>query len=72
MPKKLEDETEKEDDELKFCTFSCEFSDEKKAQHKACYVMNGVYCRILKGIRNKGSLCLYTDEQLAKYKKYKS
>ena len=69
---KLEDKTEKEDGELRLCTFFCDYTDEKKSQHKACHIMNGVYCKVAKSIRNKGSLCLYRSDQLEKYKRYKS
>ena len=59
------------EDELKFCSFSCKYSNSKKSMHAGCYAENAVYCKKYDLIREKGLLCLDNKkyQRLSKHKK---
>ena len=40
-----------------FCSFMCSFSDSAEAQHAACLAANGVYCRLIETVIDKGAPC---------------
>gem|GEM_PF-3509997 len=42
---------------MKFCSFLCENAQNDKAQYAACLAVNGVYCRILDRVVEKGMPC---------------
>jgi hypothetical protein len=42
---------------MKFCSFSCPEADNARAQHAACLAVNGVYCRRLRRVIEKGAPC---------------
>jgi len=48
---------------MRFCSFSCPHSDPRGAQHAACQAANGVYCKILERVVEKGMPCPVPDDQ---------
>ena len=52
---------------LRFCSYSCEVSDNNKAQTKACLTDSSVYCTILDESFNKGYPCQVEDESFEEY-----
>jgi hypothetical protein len=54
---------------MKICSFLCPQADNEKAQHAGCLAVNGVFCRILQKVVEKGSLCPAEGRQTAKRKK---
>ncbi|MDP8256328.1 MAG: hypothetical protein P9M14_11315 [Candidatus Alcyoniella australis] len=40
-----------------YCSFRCSFSDSGQAQHAACLAVNGVHCRLIEGVVEKGAPC---------------
>jgi hypothetical protein len=54
---------------MKFCSFLCPQADNEKAQHAGCLAANGVFCRILLQVVEKGSPCPAEGRQAVKRKK---
>jgi hypothetical protein len=54
---------------MKFCSFLCPQADNEKAQHAGCLAVNGVFCRILLQVVEKGSPCPAEGRQSVKRKK---
>ncbi|MBU2519685.1 MAG: hypothetical protein KKB03_00380 [Nanoarchaeota archaeon] len=52
---------------MRWCTYSCEASDNDKAQTKACRTDSQVYCDILDKGFTKGYPCSVGDEDFDKY-----
>ena len=54
---------------MKFCSFLCPQADNEKAQHAGCLAVNGVFCRNLLRVVEKGSPCPAEDRQAPKRNK---
>ena len=54
---------------MKFCSFLCSQADNEKAQHAGCLAVNGVFCRLLLRVVEKGSPCPAEGRQIEKRKK---
>ena len=46
------------------CNYGCKFSDNSQAQHCASYLENGVYCTLLREIRQKSFPCSLPWEEI--------